>query len=133
MAEYKLTIVTPDGVVYDDMAESVIVRTSAGYEELLKNHAPFIASLDIGRARVKIKGEWKNAACSGGAVSADNSGVKIVANTFEWADMIDVARAEAAKALAEKVIEESADNAQLDKARVKLMRAVTRIGVANNK
>lgn len=133
MAEFKLIIVTPDGVAYDDIAESVIVRTASGYEEILKNHSPFIAPLDVGKARVRIAGEWKNAACTGGAISADKGGVRIVANTFEWADDIDVARAENAKNEAEKIIGSSSDIAQLDKAKGKLLRAIARIDVANGR
>lgn len=131
MSEFNLTVVTPDGVVYDGMAESVIVKTTTGYVGILKNHAPYAAPLALGEAKVNINGEWKYAACMGGVVTASADGVKIAANTFEWADDIDITRAESAKERAEKVISSSEDNAQIDRARIKLLRAMTRIGVAN--
>ncbi len=133
MSEFKLSIVTPDSVVFDGMAENVIVCTYSGYVGILKDHAPYAAALKPGKAQIKIDGEWKNAACMGGIVTADKDGVKIAANTFEWADSIDVERAENAMHNAERIIESSADNKQIDKARAKLLRAMTRIGVANNK
>lgn len=134
MSEFKLTVVTPDGVVYDGGAESVIVRTTTGDVGILKSHAPFAAPLAMGEARIKIGNDWKTAACMGGVVSADKEEVKIAATTFEWAEDIDLARAENARLQAEKIIESSSsDNLQIDKARIKLLRAMTRINVANNK
>ncbi len=133
MSEFKLTVVTPDGIVYEGMAESVIVRTTTGNVGILKDHAPFVAPLAIGEARVKTEADWKTAACIGGVVSADKDGVRIAANAFEWADNIDVVRAENAKNEAEKIIGSSSDIAQLDKAKGKLLRAITRINVANSK
>lgn len=133
MSEFKLTVVTPDGVVYDGMAESVIVRTTTGNVGILKDHAPFVAPLTVGEARVKFGDDWKKAACIGGVVNADKEEVKIAANAFEWADDIDLVRAENAKKEAEKIIGSSSDIAQLDKAKGKLLRAITRINVANNK
>ena len=131
MSEFNLKIVTPDGVVYDGMAENVIVKTTTGYVGILKNHAPYVASLALGEARVSINGEWKYAACLGGVVTASSDGVNIAANTFEWSDDIDLNRAENAKEIAEKIIASSTDNSQIDRARIKLLRAITRIGVAN--
>lgn len=86
MSELKLIIVTPCGVIYDDTANAVTVRTVTGYAEILKNHAPFIAPLDIGEVRVQINGESKNGTCTGGTVYADKNTVKIAADMFEWVD-----------------------------------------------
>ena len=133
MSEFKLTIVTPDGIVFDDMAENVIVRTTAGYVGILKNHAPYTAPLMMGTARIKVGNDWKIAACMSGVVNTDGESVRIAASTFEWADEIDVSRAEHAKENAKKIIESSSDNKQIDKARIKLLRAMTRLDVANKK
>ena len=133
MSEFKLTIVTPDGVVYDGLANSVTVRTTTGDVGILKGHASFVAPLAVGQARVKIGNDYKIASCIGGVISADKEEVRIAANAFEWADNIDIARAENAKKEAEKIIGSSSDIVQLDKAKGKLLRAITRINVANNK
>lgn len=131
MSEFKLIIVTPDGIEYDGMAESVIVRTTTGDVGILNNHAPFVSPLSTGEARIQTNGQWRNAACSGGVVSADKECVSIVADTFEWSDKIDVERAEKARDKARKIIDSSDDNKRLDKAKIKLLRAMTRIDVAN--
>ena len=133
MKEFQLTVVTFDKVIYNGNVENVIVRTVNGDVGILKNHEPFVAPLQIGEARVKIEGKWRGAACMGGIVYADKESVKIVANAFEWSDEINLARAESAKDNAEKIITSSHDAKQIDKARIKLLRAITRINVANNK
>ncbi len=133
MSEFKLIVVTPDGIEFDGVAESVVVRTTVGDVGILSNHAPFAAALSTGEAKIQINGIKRFAACSGGVISADKEGVRIVADTFEWADEIDVVRAENARDKARKVIDSSNDSSQIDKAKIKLLRAITRIGVANNK
>lgn len=133
MSEFKLMIVTPDGIVFDGNAESVVVRTVSGDVGILKGHEPYTAPLGIGRARVKLSDEWKNAACFGGVIYVDNEMVKIIANTFEWADDINISRAEKAADNAKKIIETAGDEKVLEKAHIKLHRALTRLDIANGK
>ena len=52
MTEFKLKILTPEGVVYDGMAESVIVRTTVGDKGILAKHEPYVAALTIGQAKI---------------------------------------------------------------------------------
>lgn len=133
MKEFQLTVVTFEKIIYNENVENVVVRTLDGDIGILKGHEPFVAPLQIGKVRIKTGGEWKTAACMGGMVYADKESVKIVANAFEWSDEINIARAENAKSNAEKTITSSQDSKQLDKAKIKLLRAITRINVANNK
>ena len=51
MKEFKLQIVTPDGIEYDGMAESVLVRTDDGDVQILAGHVNYMASLGTGRAK----------------------------------------------------------------------------------
>ncbi len=44
----KLKIVSPEKIVYDDIAESVLVPGTMGPFEILTNHAPIISSLQAG-------------------------------------------------------------------------------------
>ena len=58
----------------------------------------------------------------------------ILAQSFEWADEIDVDRAEKAKALAEERMQQYKDDQRaLDIAEYKLKRAINRINTANFK
>ena len=129
MSEFKLQIVTPDGVSFDGMAEQLIVRTTTGDVGILKGHTNYVAPLTIGVARVKIDGAFREAACNGGLVRASKEGTQIIATTFEWANQIDVERAQKAKEKALKMIQEKKSDIDVQVAEAKLKRALIRLNV----
>ena len=132
MTEFKLKILTPEGVVYDGMAESVIVRTTVGDKGILAKHEPYVAALTIGQAKIRINGTVRIGAVSSGIVEVTKDQTSILAQSFEWADEIDVERAE--KALAEERMQQyKEDQRALDIAEYKLKRAINRINTANFK
>ena len=50
----EVTIVTPDGSVYDrDDATMVIVKTGGGEMGILASHQPFVATLEIDAVRIQ--------------------------------------------------------------------------------
>ena len=57
----------------------------------------------------------------------------VVATTFEYADEIDTKRAEEAKERAEAAMREAKNDAEIEHARLKLMRAINRIKVSEYK
>ena len=95
MNAFPLKIVTPDGLIYDGPAEELIVRTTAGDIGILAGHIDCVASLGMGRSTIVIHGTPRHAACIGGMLSVSGGSVTLVPTTFEWADKIDAARAEA--------------------------------------
>lgn len=103
MTEFKLKILTPEGVVYDGMAESVIVRTTVGDKGILAKHEPYVAALTIGQAKIRINGTVRIGAVSSGIVEVTKDQTSILAQSFEWADEIDVDRAERQKLLQRSV------------------------------
>ncbi len=133
MREFHLQIATPDGVKFDGMAESLLIKCEMGDVEVLAGHADFISSLGIGRARIKAGGTSRTASSAGGFLSVTEGKVQVVATTFEYADEIDSVRANAARESAELAIKNAKDNAELEKARLKLLRAVNRIKVSELK
>ena len=72
----------------------------------------------------------RHAACGGGFLSVEKGEVRLVATTFEYADEIDVARAEAAKARAEARIAAATEERDIKLARAKLSRALNRLHIA---
>lgn len=133
MKAFSLKIVTPDAPIYDGMAESLLVRTGSGDVEILAGHADLIASVATGRVRIRTESGERIAAASGGFLSVTGGAVSLVCTTFEFGENIDLARAERAKENAEAAIQSRRSDADLDRLRAKLQRALTRIHVGSER
>ena len=130
MMPFKLKIVTADGLFFDGEAEQLQVRTATGDIGIMARHMNYVAPLGMGRAVVITGGQRRTAACIGGMVSVMNGEVTLVPTTFEWAEDIDVERAEASYQKASKIVEENASETDVKLAKAKLSRAMVRKGVA---
>lgn len=130
MTPFKLKIITPEKVFFDGETEQIIVRTTVGDVGILNGHEPYCAALGIGQLRIKLNGEFHHAATSGGIVKVSKEGTTILVQTCEWADEIDVNRANTAKETAEQRLQSAKDDAQLRMAEAKLQRALNRINAA---
>ncbi len=134
MKEFSLQIVTPDKTVMDGKAISLLIRTTTGDVEILAGHTDLLAALGTGRARIRTAdGMDTFASVSGGFLSVSDGVVRIAATTFELASELDLKRAEAAKEKAEQAIKEAKTSTEIDLAKAKLARALTRISVKNMK
>ena len=132
MTPFSLKIVTPDGLAFEGQAEELTVRSTTGDIGILAGHLNCVASLGMGRATVVIDGQKRYAACIGGMISVNDGTVTLVPTTFEWAESIDVARAEAAAARAEGIIRrESSSATEIRLAQARLDRALVRKSVAS--
>ncbi len=134
MTEFPVTVVTPDGLEYEGMAEEIIVRTTTGDLGIQAGHIPCVAPLGMGQAMFIIDGQRRYAACIGGLVSMLAGAVYIAATIFEWADDIDASRAEASEKRAQAVLQsKDATDTDIQLARARLKRALIRKSVANRK
>ena len=134
MSTFQLQIVTPDGLAFEGQAQRVLCRTIAGDVCILPRHCDYITALGMGEARVTLQdGTVRKAACIGGMLTVRAGVVRLVATTFEWAEDIDKARADASKQKAESILKQTnVDPHELDLAQARLKRALVRSYVANN-
>ena len=124
---FHLEIVTPDGGFYDGEAEKLIVRAKGGDVCILPRHAPYVTPLGIGEATVVLPGDQRRkAACAGGMLSVTGDDVRLVATTFEWSEDIDKDRAHKAEEKARQKVQDAKNNVELEMAKAKLYRALTR-------
>ena len=130
---YHLQIVTPDGQCFDGQAVRLIVPTIDGQVGILARHINYVTALGMGPAKVITEEGERHAACIGGMVAVTNGEVKVVATTFEWADEIDVDRAKASIARAEKMLENPKDAHTVQYANARIKRARVRLSVAEKK
>lgn len=134
MSTFPLKIVTPDGLIYDGQAERLIVRSTTGDLAIMARHINYVTSLGMGKATVISGGKRREAACIGGMLSVVNGEVTLVPTTFEWADAIDVARAEASQHRAEDILHNrNATDTDIRLAEARLHRALVRKSVASRK
>ena len=135
MSSFLLKIVTPDGLQFEGQAEKLIVRTTSGDVAILARHINFVAPLGMGQAIVvDDQGNRRTAACIGGMLSVINGQVDLVPTTFEWADEIDLDRAQRAFDRADKIIKDSASSdTDVKMAEARLRRALVRKSVAGMK
>jgi len=130
----KVTIVTPDGSVYDrDDSTMLILKTGGGEMGVLANHLPFVATLKIDAVRIQSDDKEDQVAVCGGFVEFSNNLATIVADSAETSVEIDIERAQSAKTRAEKHIQhanEVHDQDELKRAEVALKRAINRLKVS---
>lgn len=101
---FSFSIITPEGVQYENEIERVTVPTKAGEITVLTKHAPLVSVLRPGVLTVKHEDGTKLImSVSGGLIEVRASGrVVILADTAERAADIDLERAEAARKRAEE-------------------------------
>ena len=134
MNTFSLKIVTPDGVRFEGQAEELIVRTTTGDMGFLAGHTNCVAPLGMGRASVVVDGQTHYAACIGGMVSVVDGAVSLVPTTFEWAENIDVARAERSYERAKMVLNDKrSSDTDILLAKARLRRALVRKSVGTSK
>lgn len=128
METFELHVVTPDGEIFGGDIKRITLRTAEGDVGIMKGHINYLAAVDIGVVRICMPDDTeKRASCGGGFITVENGNVKLVATTFEFAENIDLSRAEAAKKRAEAIIESNADKKAIALAKLKLARASNRI------
>lgn len=134
MNSFPLKIVTPDGLEFDGQAEEVVVRTTTGDLGILAGHINCVAPLGMGRATIVTQGQKRCGACIGGLISVVGGSVTLVPTTFEWAEEIDVDRAEASLQRAQNVLHNKASSeTDIRLAQARLRRALVRKSVGSDK
>ncbi len=131
MKTFPLRIGTPDGLLFQDQVERVVVRTITGDLAILAGHCNYCTALGMGEAHVVLEdGTVKEAACIGGMLSVMNGTCRIMATTWEWKEDIDEARAESAKQRAEtQLATKDLTEQDYQMAQAKLQRALVRLSV----
>ncbi len=130
MAEstFMLEVVTPEKILFRDEIQFIVAPGIEGELGILKDHAPLVAALNIGVLRYKNStGTPKHMAVSGGFMEVIDNGARVLAETAEHGEEIDVLRAKAAKERAEKRLEVRSEEINHARAKMSLQRAIARI------
>lgn len=130
MKTIKVSVVTPDGPVYEADVGMVSTKAKSGELGILPGHIPLVAPLEIGAVRLKKDGKTELIAVSGGFLEVRPDKVTVLAQAAERAEDIDVARAKAAKERAERRLQAKQDDIDFKRAELALRRALNRLDIS---
>lgn len=124
-------IVAPDKRVFQGEAQGIRAPGVQGSFEVLYNHAPMIAAMDVGPLYVTLpSGDKITYATSGGFLEVIGNVVTLLAETAEPASEIDIDRARAAEERARKRLAASTSEVDRQRAEQALERARNRARIA---
>ncbi|QIB70591.1 F0F1 ATP synthase subunit epsilon [Aminipila butyrica] len=132
-----LEVITPSKLFYKDKVEMVIVRTLTGEEGFMAGHTWACKLLDVGVMWIKEEGsnEFKAASIASGYIDVKEN-IVIYTDAAEWVEEIDVDRAAKRKAIVEEWLEchdlTNAEESELARAQVSLMKQISRMSLASN-
>jgi F-type H+-transporting ATPase subunit epsilon len=130
--EIELTVVTPERELLRETVVEVTIPGLEGELGILPGHAPLMTELGIGELsyRTGTSSQPISFCVVRGFAEVLPDRVTVLAETAERAEEIDLARAEAALARAEKRMGSGDTNIDWDRATVSLQRALIRIQIA---
>ena len=125
-----LTIVTPERAVVHEKVDEVQIPGASGYFGVLPGHAPLFSELKVGEVSYRQGDRTFSLAVAWGFVEVQSDQVRVLAETAERAQEIDLERATRAKARAEQRIAKGGEDIDYNRALIALERALIRIQVA---
>src|ERR671927_807458 len=127
----ELQIVTPDKMLVREQVDEVEIPGSEGYFGVLPGHTPLLASLAVGELWYRKGQEKAYLSIIFGFAEVLPDRVTILAQLAERAEEIDVERAEAARQRAQDRIAHQQSDVDYERARVALMKSLTRLQVSS--
>ena len=118
----KLEIVTPNGVVYSESVEHVVIPSANGKIDILQHHAPLIDRLVPADVKVVKDGKTEYLAISSGFVEVYAEKISIITDQAILVDDDDDQEIEAAIKRAEEALIEG-KNSKFDEAQLQLLEA----------
>lgn len=104
----ELEIVTPEGTVYSDSADSVVIPTTTGEIGILPGHIPLITAVQAGEITVSRSSGVESLAVSKGFAQCVGDKVSILAEHAISAANIDESAVASAQRRAEEALKNSA-------------------------
>ena len=130
---FLLHIDTPEKKFFEGQAEKLIIFTTDGEIGVLPGHLSMVVAMVTAPARILINGEWRMAAIFGGFARIKPEEVFILADSAQWPEDIEEARAEEARKLAAEQIQQHISEIEYVRSRIALERALTRLIVKHSR
>src|SRR5215210_3727181 len=127
----QLQIVSADRLLVNQQVDEVEIPGADGYFGVLPGHTPLLATLQVGELWYRQGQDKHYLMIAFGFAEVQPDRVTILAQVAERADEIDVARAEGAKRRAEERLARPMADVDFERARVAMMKSLTRLQVAS--
>ena len=131
MNKIQCTVVTPMGRYNELETEILNLETIDGQRGILPNHVPLVLALDIGKLGILNNGKREYFAVGGGIVYFSDNVAKVLVDSIESQEEIDIKRAEEAKERAARRLASADENIDIRRAELALKKAINRIDVKN--
>jgi len=125
-----LEIVTPEGKVYSDTVEYVLLPGVEGEVGILPDHVPMLVTINPGEVHVIRSGHKESIAVDKGFARLMSNTVSILTEAAIDVEEIDLSKVEEAKERAEKALEEARTHKEIDPAEIERLEAITRFALA---
>jgi F-type H+-transporting ATPase subunit epsilon len=128
---FMLEIITPEEIFLREEVQFVVLPEPDGEVGILKNHSPLVAQLDIGVLRyTDLQGNINKVAISGGFLKVVYNQARVLAETAERGEDIDVLRAKKSLERARTRLRARDDLINYNRAELSLKRAIARLKAA---
>ncbi len=91
---FHLKIITPDGIFFDDKVLSVVVKTPVGEAGILKNHVPFVSTVEVSLLTIREVNKTRQAAISGGIIYVERDHSSIITDNITYVENINISAEE---------------------------------------
>jgi F-type H+-transporting ATPase subunit epsilon len=123
----NVRVITPDKVVWDAMAEELILPSSTGQLGILTDHAPLLTALDIGVMKLKSDAGWTSIVLMEGFAEVEDNKVTILCNGAEEGSSIDLKTAQEELEKVTLLVDEATTKKEKIEATIELRKAKARL------
>ena len=123
----KVSLITPDCILWDGPVEEALLSTTTGLMGILPNHAPLLTALEIGPLRLRNENkEWLSFAVMGGFATIKDNALTLIVNQAESGTSLEKATVEENLSKAKSALEEASTPADLIEAQIAYRKAKAR-------
>jgi len=131
MALLHLDVLTVERTVFSNDVDAIVATSVDGQISILPGHVPLVTLLQPGELMARRDGDERILFVSGGFLQVSADEATVLADACEYAEEIDVQRAEAARQRAQELLAAGGYDVDAVAAEAALRRSLARIRVAN--
>lgn len=133
MSEVSFKVITPMGVLYEEMIEKLTIRTLEGYITVLPKHFPLATSIVSSICNFNVNDKNIRAFTGKGILQVGENDIKLIVSSFNFKEDIDIERARRALNRANSYLLSNDPNIDKERAQMAKIRAEARISLWEGK